>query len=100
MSDNKILAQVYDAVDLINDQNEEFFIEKSRESVLFGKGGGLDSLGLVNLIIAIEQNIEDEFDVNIAINNERAMSQENSPFRTVGSLADYIELLLEEKLND
>ena len=100
MSDNKILAQVYDAVDLINDQNEEFFIEKSRESVLFGKGGGLDSLGLVNLIIAIEQNIEDEFDVNIAINNERAMSQKNSPFRTVGSLADYIEMIFEEKLND
>jgi acyl carrier protein len=67
MSDNKVLAQVYDALDIINDQNEEFRIEKSRETVLFGKGGGLDSLGLVNLIIAIEQNIEDEFDVNITI---------------------------------
>ena len=48
MSDNKILAQVYDAVDLINDQNEEFFIEKSRESVLFGKGGGF-TVGLLLL---------------------------------------------------
>ena len=31
--------------------------------------------------------------------NEKAMAQEHSPFRNVGSMVDYIEILLEEKLN-
>ena len=73
---------------------------QSTKTVLFGKDGKLDSLALVNLIVAIEQNIEDEFDVSITIADERAMSQKYSPFRTIGSLADYIEMLLKEKSND
>ena len=66
----------------------------SPEEVLFGSGGNLDSLGLVSLLVIIEQNIEEEFDTNITIADERAMSQKNSPFRTVSALIDYIELLL------
>jgi len=89
------------SIEEINRQLEnEHQLEKSTNTVLFGEGGKLDSLGLINLVVAVEQNIEDEFDVTITLADERAMSQENSPFRTVGSLADYIELLLEEKLND
>ena len=60
----------------------------------------LDSLGLVNLIVSVEQNIEDEFHVVITIADDRALSQKHSPFRTVESLAEYIEILLKEKLND
>ena len=48
----------------------------------------------------IKKNIEEEFDVSITIADERAMSQKHSPFRTVGILADYIEMLLVEKKND
>ncbi len=66
----------------------------SPEAVLFGSGGNLDSLGLVSLLVIIEQNIEEEFDTNITIADEKAMSQKNSPFRTVSALIDYIELLL------
>ena len=70
------------------------------ETRLFGGNSKLDSLGLVNLIVAVEQNIEDEFDITITLADERSMSQKHSPFRTVGSLVDYIEMLLKEKLND
>ena len=52
------------------------------------------------MVVAVEQNIEDEFDVTITLADERAMSQQTSPFRTVGTLTDYIEMLLGEKLND
>ena len=89
------------SIEEINRQLEnEHQLEKSTNTVLFGEDGKLDSLGLINLVVAVEQNIEDEFDVTITLADERAMSQETSPFRTVGSLADYIEMLLEEKLND
>ena len=55
---------------------------------------------MINLIVAVEQNVEDKFDITITLADERAMSQEISPFRTVGSLADYIEMILVENKND
>ena len=97
----KILQLIYNSIDSLNDQlPSEEHIEKSNDTELFGSGSKLDSLDLINLVVAVEQNIEDEFDVEITLADVRAMSQENSPFRTVGSLADYIEVLLKEELND
>ena len=69
---------------------------QSTKTVLFGKDGKLDSLGIVTLVVIIEQNIEDEFDVSITIADERAMSQKHNPFRTIGALATYIDILLKE----
>ena len=71
-------------------------LEKSFETRLLGGNSNLDSLGLVNLIVAVEQNIEDEFDISITIADERAMSQKHSPFKTIGTLANYIDMLLNE----
>ena len=68
--------------------------------MLFGGNSKLDSLWLINFIVLVEQNIEDELNITITLADERAMSQKHSPFRTVGSLIDYIKVLLEEKLND
>ena len=68
--------------------------------MIYGDSSQLDSLALVSLIVAVEQNIEDEFGISITLADERAMSQENSPFRSVRSLADYVETILKEKLND
>ena len=97
----KIISIVFQAIDIINKQNEQDeLIEKFEITTLYGSKSKLDSLGLVNLIVTVEQNIEDEFDVNITIADERAMSQKHSPFRTIESLADYIEMLLKEELND
>lgn len=64
---------------------------------LFGKGGLLDSLRLVGLILDVEQQINDQLDAAFVLADSRAMSQRNSPFRTIGSLADYILLLIEEQ---
>ena len=55
------------------------------------------SFWLVSFIVVVEQNIDDEFSVSLTLADERAMSQKNSPFRTLGSLIDYIEILLKEK---
>ena len=70
-------------------------LKKSEDTVLFGGPNGLDSLDLVNLIIGVEEEIGDIFDSDIALADESAMSEENSPYRTVKTLADYILTLLE-----
>ena len=97
MSNKKIENLIINAIKEINEQlPQDQQLAKSSKTVLFGKDGKLDSLGLVNLLVTIEQNIEDGFDVSITIADERAMSQKHSPFRTVGALVDYIEMILKE----
>ena len=100
-NNEKVQKAIFSAIEEINTQlpNEEE-LEINNDSVLYGSKGKLDSLGLINLVVAIEQNIEDDFDITITLADERAMSQEHSPFRTIKTLTDYIEILLEEKLND
>ena len=58
-------------------------------TVLFGESGIFDSMALVSLIVAVEQEVQDTLGVSIALADERALSQANSPYRTVGALADY-----------
>ena len=83
---------------IIDTDNEEIVFNEN--SVIYGDNSPLDSLALVSLIVAVEQNIEDKFEISITLADERAMSLGNSPFRTVSSLADYIEALLKEKFNE
>ena len=65
------------------------------ETVLFGAGSVIDSVDLVSLVLDIDQAIDDEYGKHIALVDERAMSRRNSPFRTVGTLAAFINAQLE-----
>ena len=60
------------------------------ETRLFGEKSGVDSMGLVTLIVDLEEAVHAAFGRTIVIADERAMSRLNSPFRRVGSLADHI----------
>lgn len=72
-------------------------LRKVPEMPLFGTGAALDSLGLVSLIIAVEQKVEEETGKQLRLVNEKAMSRKNSPFRTLASLAEYVNELLKEQ---
>jgi D-alanine--poly(phosphoribitol) ligase subunit 2 len=63
---------------------------------LLGKMAATDSAGLVNLIFAVEDRILTELGVSIEISSERAVSLTRSPFRTVGTLADFVSQLVVE----
>ena len=98
INNKKIIQAIFDAIDELNDQfQKEQRLAKATDTVLFGETGKLDSLGLVNLIIATEQRLEEIFNVSLTLADEKAMSQKNSPFRTVGTLAQYIGKLLQER---
>lgn len=97
---SRVTQAIFQAIDELNEQlPSEKNLNKSEATVLFGQIGGLDSLALANLIVAAEQCIEDEFGVSIILADEKAMSQRNSPFRTVGTLVNYASLLLGEHAN-
>jgi len=65
---------------------------------LFGRGSVLDSMTVVSLIIETEQQVNDKCNTEIIIADDRAMAQQRSPFRTLGSLAEYVETLVEERV--
>lgn len=67
------------------------------ETRLFGAGSILDSLGLVTLIVELEQAIQDRFRVAVSLADEKALSQTRSPFRTIGTLAEYAAQQIEER---
>jgi len=63
---------------------------------LVGGNTVLDSTALVSVIIEVEQQMDDRYGAPITIADDRALSQERSPFRTVNSLVDYVLKLYEE----
>lgn len=69
-------------------------LQVSDQAPIFGPESPLDSLGLVALLL----DIEDELAANgcpVLLSDDRAMSQKRSPFRTVESLVDYIQRSLQ-----
>ena len=101
MSDNdKVIQTIFEVIEEINPGiPESRRLNKSPDTVLFGEGGSLDSLGLVNFIVTTEQKIQESFGVTVVLADEKAMSLRNSPFRTVQTLAEYVSVLLKERNN-
>jgi len=91
-----ILESVGDMNDQLPDEQQ---LDLSTKTALYGRDGKIDSLGLVNLIVAVEEKVQDKFGITITLADERAMSQKCSPFTTIASLVDYIEMLIKEKNN-
>ena len=97
MKREEVLDIVYRVMDELNEEHaSESRLPLSKDTVIFGSESNLDSLGLVNLIVGIEQGILEELDLEIIIVSDKAMSRKRSPFRTVGSLVDYIVELVEQ----
>ena len=59
------------------------------DAPLFGPGSPLDSLGLLTLLLDIEEELQ-RAGCHVQLSDDRAMSQRRSPFRSVSSLVDYI----------
>jgi acyl carrier protein len=91
------LSVVQTALKELLSQNGDDVPEPFDEAVvLVGKDAVIDSLGMVSLIVEIEQALETGHDVSVTLANDRAMSERNSPFRTVGVLTDHVMTLISQ----
>ena len=86
---------IYTLVELNEELENENFEKPSSKTKLYGTNG-MDSLALVSFITDLEERISDEFDKDIVLADEKAMSAKTSPFRSVETLSRYIKSLLEE----
>ena len=87
-------------IDVLVEFNEELENEQlnapTKKTKLYGTNGTLDSLALVSFITDIEELISEEFDEEIVLADEKAMSATTSPFRNVESLTHYIKAQLQK----
>jgi acyl carrier protein len=97
LTPSEVGSLIITAVQDLKDESEVTSSDPVTEStILFGREGIFDSLGLVSLIVDVEQRIEDR-GISITLGDERAVSQRRSPFRTVQSLTDYVCQLVKEQ---
>jgi acyl carrier protein len=90
---------IYAAIEELNAQIADEgpgaqLIAKAEDTALFGADDGMDSLQLVNLIVAIENHIQDATGQSVVLVDESTMGLDNNPFETVGSLAAHLDGVL------
>ena len=69
-------------------------IGKDPHALLFGPGGALDSLGLVQLIAGVENGVEDTSGQRVNLADEALLESAENPFRSIASLCAYLEQLV------
>jgi acyl carrier protein len=92
---DQIEAIIIECLQDLNDDIESESLENpNKDTKIFGEDGVLDSLALVSLISDLEEEIHDRFDKDVTLADEKAMSQRRSPFGSVESLTEYIDMLI------
>ena len=99
MSNQKedITKIVYDAIDEINSELINKRIEKSLNSAIYGTKDLLDSFELVNFIVSIEEKVEEHLSKILDLTDDKAISQDYTPFADVKTLVDFIATRINEK---
>jgi len=93
----KLLQIIIDVADELNgDLDATIPVDRREEAPLYGPQGVLTSLGLVSLVVGVEQAIAQEFGISVTLADEKAVSHTRSPFRTIGTLAEYADGLIQK----
>lgn len=86
----RVMQAVLDAMHLSNQtRGSEEQLAVHAQADIFGGDSPLDSLGLVALLLDIEDGLADA-GLGVSLNSEDAMSRQHTPFRNVSTLVDYI----------
>jgi acyl carrier protein len=69
---------VYRAIDRVNGLlDEQNALAKSRETVILGAQGGLDSMGFVNFIVALEEEVERSLGIKLVLSQELSTPEQS-----------------------
>lgn len=90
----KLINTLYKAIDEVNSILEGDKIRKSMDTFLYGDSGVLDSLGVINLLAATEEQIEKDFGITLLLLDNIDLSEDTNDFCTVSTLFEYISLRL------
>lgn len=87
----KILQLINETIDGVNQQlAPSLRLAKSEGTVLMGDQGVLDSLGLINFLVTLEETCAERLGRSVKLLDEKLLADPSGPLHTVGSLAEYI----------
>jgi len=88
---------IFNSLAMINhSRDDDDQVPIAPDTLLFGDDGYLDSMAVVSLLIDIEESLLEK-GFEISLSDERAMSEKNSPFKSIPALTNYIAKLIEKK---
>jgi acyl carrier protein len=88
-SKEQILEIIYQSLDEVNEQlSGDAQIQRSPQATLFGRPGGLDSLGFVNFIALVEEKWSRKYGIDLSLMD--TSSREDDALQDVGKFADYL----------
>ena len=92
-----IAKLVIDAVHdyLESQEDNSTTIEVQENTMLFGDYAEIDSLGLVSVIVDIETQFRDQGFDDITLTSDEVITRTDSPFRTVSTLVNFIDELMD-----
>ena len=84
-------SMVFRAIDRVNELlPDSSALAKRADEPLAGVGSKLDSMGIVNLIVAVEEEAIQQCNAKISLADLRG-NEANDPLQTVGSLVRYLQ---------
>jgi len=94
---DRVQRLLYEAIDEVNlGLSEDERLQKSSDVVLVGNAGRLDSMGLINFILAAERKLQTEFQTDLSL-TEMITSQDPSRYLTVGALCITVTGMVEAR---
>jgi acyl carrier protein len=88
-----VTTQVTQLVETLPEKQK---FEAHPSTILFGNGSKIDSLSLVSVIVDLEMIFSSDYNFDLSLTDDRAMTREISPFDTINTLVDYIFELTSE----
>ena len=92
MQREQALRIVYETIDVVNQQLPAARrLRKGPDTVIVGVAGSLDSLGIVNFIVTLEEKAGELLGSPVQLLDDTMLVETESPFRTVATLTSYLE---------
>ena len=96
MENNELITEIIKSVVEVLEENNEAVSDIHKDTVVFGVDSLLDSLGLVSLIVKLEEFVEQVWKTDIQlVDADTLLIVNNNPLETPSSIAN----LITNKLN-
>lgn len=86
---------IYPVIDVL--PGTQSSLPKHPDTLLFGLDAALDSMALINFIMGVEEQTHTATGQELNIMTPETLEMEPSPFKTLGSLAGYIDRQLQNR---
>jgi acyl carrier protein len=94
----RVVEAIFVAVDELNQQlRRSQRLAKSLDTRITGDGS-LDSLGLLNLIVLVEEKVDQAFGIAVTLTDDQVLAGQADAFHTLGSLTDFVHRAVAAKM--